>query len=84
MVPDISEEMKTIIEDVVLKNLLTKPSSAYQIIKKHFDGKYGTCKALNDKQVISRVKNTRSKMNSNDIFRTIELGSVSKLEDTDN
>ena len=80
---NISKEMKTIIGNVALKNLLTAPSPAYQIIKKHFDGKYGTYKALNDKQVISRVKNTRSKMNSNDIFRTIELGSVSKLEDTD-
>ena len=46
---DISEEMKTIIGDIALKNLFTTPSSIYQIIKEHFDGKYGTYKALNDK-----------------------------------
>ena len=83
-VPDISEEMKTMVDNIALKNLLTTLLSAYQINKKYFDRKYSTYKALNNKQVISHVKNTRSKMSSNDIFRTIELGSVSKLEDTNN
>ena len=57
-VPDTCEEMKIMIGNIALKDLFTTPSPAYQIIKKHFDGKYGTCKALNNKQVISRVKNT--------------------------
>ena len=29
------------------------------------------------------MKNMRAQMNGNDIFRTIELGSVTKMEDTD-
>ena len=57
LVPDISKVMKIMVEDFVLKNLHTTPLSAYQIIKKHFDEKYGTYKALNDKQVISHAKN---------------------------
>ena len=80
----ISEEMKIMGDNVVLKNLFTALLSAYYIIKKYFYEKYGTYNALNNKQVISCAKNTRVKINSNDIFRTIELGSVSKLEDTNN
>ena len=77
----ISEEKKIMVDDVVLKNLFTILSSAYQTIKKYFDEKYHTYNTLNNKQVISRAKNTRVKINSNDIFRTIELGSILKLED---
>ena len=62
----------------------TTPSATCQLIKKHVDEKHGTHKALNDKQVISRVKNACAKINSNDAFRAIELGSASKMEDTDN
>ena len=53
-------------------------------MKNHFDDEHGVHKALNDKKVISRVKNIQAQTNGNDVFRTIALGSASKIEDADN
>ena len=57
LVPVINEEMKIMVDDIALKNLFTTLLSVYQIIKKNFNERYSTYKVLNDKQVISHVKN---------------------------
>ena len=59
------------------------PSTFFLLDKKHFDDKYGTHKGLKNNQVISRVKNVRSQMSSNDVFRAIESATTSKIGNTE-
>ena len=68
VLPDEMDEMKQKIDEIPLKSISVNPSNVFRLTKKHFHNECNTHNALDEKQVISHVKNIRTQMSGNDFL----------------
>jgi len=80
--PDMTEAMLQRAEEIALKNLSMAPKKVHLIVLKEMEQKYKIFKGATNIKIISRVKNCRTKLNGNDVYRTIEMESLSKIKNS--
>ena len=84
IVPDVTQKMLERAEELELENLSEKPKKIHLQILRETEMKHPIFKGASSCKIINRIKNARTKINGNDVFRTIEMEHLSKMKDSNN
>ena len=80
--PDLTQVMLERAEEIALKNLSMQPKKIHLQVLQEMEMKYTIFKGASNTKIISRIKNSRSKLNGNDIYRTIEMDNLAKVKNS--
>ena len=80
--PDSTQVMLERAKEIALKNLSMQPKKIHLQILQEMEMKYSIFKGVSNTKIISRIKNSRSKSNGNDIYRTIEMENLAKVKNS--
>ena len=69
-------------EEIALKNLSMPPKIIHLQVLQEMEMKYSIFKGASNTKIILRIKNSRSKLNGNDIYRTIEMENLAKVKNS--
>lgn len=81
-VPDLTEKMLERAEELALENISEKPKNIYIKVLRETQERYETFKGASNSKMLNRIKNSRTKQNGNDVFRTIEMTNLSKMKNS--
>jgi len=84
IIPNLIHQMLERAEELALENISEQPKKIHLQILKETEMKHPIFKGASSAKIINRIKNSRTKMNGNDIFRTIEMNHLSKMKDSTN
>ena len=79
---DVTHRMLERAEEIALKNLSMPPKKIHLQVLKEMECKHKMFRGASNTKVISRIKNARTKMNGNDVYRTIEMENLSKIKNS--
>ena len=69
-------------EDIALQNMSMPPKKIHLHVLQDMEIKFNVLCGASNTKIINRIKNARTRMNGNDIFRTIESENLSKMKNS--
>ena len=80
--PDLSEKMLQMAEDIALKNMSMPPKKIHLQVLQDMEMKHNVFRGATNTKIINRIKNARTRMNGNDVFRIIESENLAVVKDS--
>ena len=80
--PDLTQKMLQMAEDIAIQNMSMPPKKIHLQVLKDMEMKHNVFRSASNTKIINRIKNARTRMNGNDIFRTIESENLSKMKNS--
>ena len=78
--PDLTEMMLKRAEEIALNDISMPPKKVHFQVLTEAQLKYKVFKGASDRKIINKVRNARTNLNSNDVFRTIEMDTMAKAK----
>ena len=79
---NVTERMLNRAEELALNNLSMPPKKIHLKVLQEIKEKHPVFKGASNHKIINRIKNARSKLNGNDMYRTIEMDHLSKIKNS--
>ena len=80
--PDLTHMMLNRAEEIALEDISLPPKKVHQQVLRGVQLKHKVFKGASDQKIMNRVRNSRSNLNGNDVFRTIEMDTISRVKNS--
>ena len=79
---DVTDKMLARAAEIATKDLSLPPRKIHEMILKEIKREYRFFKGASDQKIINKIRNSRTYLNGNDVFRTIESDIVAKVKNS--
>ena len=80
---NVTERMLNRAEELALKHLSMPPKKIHLQVLQEIKEKHNVFRGATNHKIINRIKNARSKLNGNDMYRTVEMDHLARIKDSD-
>ena len=80
--PDLTEMMLQRAEEIALNDISLPPKKVHMLVLQEVQLKHKVFKGASNQKIMNRVRNSRSNLNGNDVFRTIENDTISRVKNS--
>ena len=81
---DLTDMMLAKAQEIATKDLSLGPKIIHSMVLQETKMNHQIFKGASDQKIINKVRNCRSKLNGNDVFRTIKMDAVARVKNSNN
>ena len=80
--PNMTDFMLKRAQEIALEDISMPPEKVHLKVLQEVQLKHKLFKGASDQKIMNKVRNTRTNLNGNDVFRTIEMDTVAKVKNS--